>query len=65
LEELARRAGAQWANNPEDGKWVTRRMLRQMGFEHLEEMLQQLMQKLQEMGMSQDAIEKAARRGPG
>jgi uncharacterized protein len=58
LEELARRAGAQWANNPEDGKWVTRRMLRQMGFEHLEEMLQQLVQKLQEMGMSQEAIEK-------
>ncbi len=58
LEELARRAGAQWANNPQDGKWVTRRMLRQMGFEHLEEMLQQLVQKLQEMGMSQEAIEK-------
>lgn len=58
LEELARRAGAQWADNPEEGKWVTRRMLRQMGFEHLEEMLQQLIEKLQEMGMSQEAIEK-------
>lgn len=58
LEELARRAGAQWADNPEEGKWVTRRMLRQMGFEHLEEQLRQLMQQLQQMGMSQDAIEK-------
>lgn len=57
LEEMARRAGAQWADNPQEGKWVTRRMLRQMGFEHLEEMMQQLMQKLQEMGMSQQAIE--------
>jgi len=57
LEEMARRAGAQWAENPQEGKWVTRRMLRQMGFEHLEEMMQQLMQKLQEMGMSQQAIE--------
>jgi uncharacterized protein with von Willebrand factor type A (vWA) domain len=57
LEEMARRAGAQWADNPQEGKWVTRRMLRQMGFEHLEELMQQLMQKLQEMGMSQQAIE--------
>lgn len=58
LEELAQRAGAQWAQNPQEGKWVTRRMLRQMGFEHLEELIQQLMQRLQEMGMSQEAIEK-------
>ena len=27
---LARRAGAQWAQNPQEGQWVTRRMLRQM-----------------------------------
>lgn len=58
LEELARRAGAQWANNPGEARWVTRRMLRQMGFQHLEEQLQQMVEKLQEMGMSQDAIEK-------
>ena len=58
LEELAQRAGAQWAQNPQEGHWITRRMLRQMGFEHLEELIQQLMQRLQEMGMSQDAIEK-------
>lgn len=58
LEELARRAGVQWAENPQEGTWVTRRMLRQMGFEHLEELIQQLTQKLQEMGMSQEAIEK-------
>jgi uncharacterized protein with von Willebrand factor type A (vWA) domain len=58
LEELARRAGAQWAENPREGKWVTRRMLRQMGFEHLEELIQQLAEKLREKGMSQEAIEK-------
>ena len=57
LEEMARRAGAQWADNPQEGKWVTRRMLRQMGFEHLEELMQQLREKLQEMGMSQEAME--------
>ncbi len=58
LEELAERAGAQWAQDPQDGYWVTRRMLRQMGFEHLEEMIAQLMQRLEEMGMSHEAMEK-------
>ena len=58
LEEMAKRAGAQWAQNPQEGFWVTRRMLRQMGFEHLEEMIQQLMQRLEEMGMSQESMEK-------
>jgi uncharacterized protein with von Willebrand factor type A (vWA) domain len=58
LEELARRAGAQWANNPQEARWVTRRMLRQLGFAHLEEQIRQLMQKLQEMGMGREAMEK-------
>jgi uncharacterized protein with von Willebrand factor type A (vWA) domain len=58
LEELARRSGARWANNPGEARWVSRRMLRQMGFQHLEEQIQQLVQQLQEMGMNQDAIEK-------
>jgi uncharacterized protein len=58
LEELAKRSGVEWANNPQDGQWVTRRMLQQMGFTHLEEQMRQLYEKLQEMGMSQEAIEK-------
>lgn len=58
LEEMARRAGVQWANNPQEARWVSRRMLQQMGFAHLEEQIQQMVEKLQEMGMSQDAIEK-------
>ncbi|MCA9937393.1 MAG: VWA domain-containing protein [Anaerolineales bacterium] len=58
LEDIARRAGAQWAQNPQEGKWITRRMLRQMGFAQLEEMMQQLMAQLQAMGMSQEAIER-------
>ncbi|MGD2079274.1 MAG: VWA domain-containing protein [Chloroflexota bacterium] len=58
LEELAKRSGARWANNPGEARWVSRRMLRQMGFQHLEEQIQQLVEKLLEMGMSQDAIEK-------
>jgi len=58
LEELARRAGANWANNPGDARWVSRRMLRRMGFQHLEELAGELVQKLQDMGMSQEAIGK-------
>ncbi|MFO7681941.1 MAG: VWA domain-containing protein [Chloroflexota bacterium] len=58
LEDLAKRAGAQWADNPGEARWVTRRMLQEMGMGHLEQQLQQLIQKLQEMGMSQEAIEK-------
>ncbi len=56
LEQMAQRAGADWARNPQEGQWVTRRMLRQMGFGHLEELIQQLMAQLQQMGMSQEAI---------
>jgi uncharacterized protein len=58
LEELAERAGVQWTNNPQDGRWVTRRMLQQMGMSQLEDQLQELMEMLAEMGMSQEAIEK-------
>lgn len=58
LEEMAQRAGVQWAENQQEARWVTRRMLQQMGFAHLEEQIQQLVEKLQEMGMSQEAIEK-------
>ncbi|MEM7118536.1 MAG: VWA domain-containing protein [Chloroflexota bacterium] len=58
LEEMAQRAGAQWANSQSDARWVTRRMLQQMGMGHLEEQMRQLVQKLQEMGMSQDSIQK-------
>ena len=58
LEEMAKRAGVDWANSPQEGKWVTRRMLQQMGFAHLEEQIQQLREQLEAMGMSDEAIEK-------
>ena len=58
LEAMANRAGAQWMDSPQDARWVSRRMLQQMGFGHLEEKMQELLEKLQEMGMSQEAIEK-------
>jgi uncharacterized protein with von Willebrand factor type A (vWA) domain len=55
---MARRAGVDWANSPQEGKWVTRRMLQQMGFAHLEEQMKQLRDQLEAMGMSDEAIEK-------
>jgi uncharacterized protein with von Willebrand factor type A (vWA) domain len=58
LDELAERAGIQWVNSPQEGRWVTRRMLQQMGMGQLEQQLRELMEKLAEMGMSQEAIEK-------
>jgi uncharacterized protein with von Willebrand factor type A (vWA) domain len=58
LEALAERAGIQWANNPQEGRWITRRMLQQMGMTQLEDQVRDLMDKLAEMGMSREAIEK-------
>ncbi|HEY1409397.1 MAG TPA: VWA domain-containing protein [Promineifilum sp.] len=58
LEQLAERAGVQWRTNPNEAQWVTRRMLQQMGMAHLEDQLRELMQRLSEMGMSREAIEK-------
>ena len=58
LEDLARRAGVEWANDAQSGRWVTRRMLQQMGFNQLDEQVRELRQRLQEMGMSQQAIER-------
>lgn len=58
LEELARRAGVAWANNPGEARWVSRRLLRQLGYQHLEDQIRQLVEHLQEIGMSQEAIEK-------
>jgi len=58
LERLAERAGIRWANNAQDGMWVTRRMLQQMGIGHLEEQLRELMERLAGMGMNQETIDR-------
>ncbi|MCB0034241.1 MAG: VWA domain-containing protein [Anaerolineales bacterium] len=58
LERMAQMSGIQWVDNPQHGFWVTRRMLQQMGFGQLTEKLEQLMQRLQEMGMSQESRER-------
>ncbi len=58
LEALAQRAGIDWASDSREARWVTRRMLQQMGMAHLEEQMQALRAKLEEMGMSQESIDR-------
>ncbi len=58
LEQLAEMAGRRWARTPEDARWITREMMRELGFDRLQEKMAELIQALQAMGMSQEAIEK-------
>lgn len=58
LERMADQAGMRWAQSPSDAIWVTREMMRQMGFDKLQEKIQELVDKLREMGMSEEAIGK-------
>lgn len=58
LERMAEQAGMQWAQSPRDAYWITRDMLRQMGFGQLEQKMRELVEKLREMGMSEEAINK-------
>ncbi|MGH2592884.1 MAG: vWA domain-containing protein [Anaerolineae bacterium] len=60
LERMGQRAGLPNARSPYQQAWITRRMLQQMGFNSLEEALQQLLQMLAAMGMSQEAIDQLA-----
>ncbi|MBK8432867.1 MAG: VWA domain-containing protein [Chloroflexi bacterium] len=56
LRRIADASGIQWVENPRHSIWVTRRMLQQLGFGQLTEKIQQLVQQLTEMGMSEQSI---------
>lgn len=56
LEEMARRMSQMWQDSPQKGRWITRRMLQEMGFNDLPEQLAQLARLLQQMGMSSQSI---------
>jgi len=60
LERMGQQAGLPNARSPYQQPWITRRMLQQMGFNSLEEALQQLMQMLAAMGMGQEARDQLA-----
>ena len=58
LERLAEMAGRRFAQSPEDARWITREMMRDLGFDQLQEKLSELVEALRAMGMSAEAIQK-------
>jgi uncharacterized protein with von Willebrand factor type A (vWA) domain len=57
LEQLGQQVGLPLASHPVQQPWLTRRMLQAMGWQGLQELLEQLWQELARAGMSQPAIE--------
>ena len=59
LEQLGKRAGVPLARHPYQQQWLTRRMLRQLGMdEEFEQMMAQLIEKLERMGMSRESLQR-------
>jgi uncharacterized protein with von Willebrand factor type A (vWA) domain len=57
LEEMAQRMSGMWRDTPYKARWVSQRMLQEMGFNDLPEQMAQLAQMLQEMGMSSESMQ--------
>jgi uncharacterized protein len=60
MQQMGSQVGLQYANRPFQQEWFTRRMLRQMGLDELAAALEQLLEQLAQMGMSQEARERLA-----
>ncbi len=57
LDQLGNQAGVPMARNPNQQPWLTRRMLRQLGAdEEFQKLMEQLIQKLEAMGMTRDRL---------
>lgn len=57
MEQLGNRAGVPLARHPQQQQWLTRRMLRQLGMdEEFNELMAQLIQRLEQMGMSRESM---------
>jgi len=57
MEQLGNRAGVPLARHPQQQQWLTRRMLRQLGMdEEFRDLMAQLIQKLEEMGMRWETL---------
>lgn len=62
MDELGNQAGVPMARNPSQQPWLTRRMLRQLGAdEEFQDLMRRLIAKLEQMGMSREAIERVAK----
>jgi uncharacterized protein with von Willebrand factor type A (vWA) domain len=57
LDQAGHSAGLPMASHPGQQAWMARRMLQAMGWQKLQELLQQLGQELAKAGMSREAIE--------
>ena len=59
MDELGNKAGVPLAHNPAQQPWLTRRMLRQLGMdEEFRDLMEQLIDKLQEMGISRETLQR-------
>ncbi len=59
MDQLGNQAGVPLARNPSQQPWLTRRMLRQLGAdEEFRQLMEQLIQKLEEMGMSREELQR-------
>ncbi len=57
MEQLGNQAGVPLARHPSQQPWLTRRMLRQLGAdEEFQELMRQLIEKLEAMGMSRETL---------
>ncbi len=57
LDQLGKQAGVQNARHPLQQQWLTRRMLRQLGMdEEFRELMEQIIAKLQQMGLSEETL---------
>jgi len=62
LDQLGKRAGVPLARHPYQQHWLTRRMLRQLGMdEEFQTLMAQLIEKLEQMGMSRATLQRLAR----
>ncbi|MSP11711.1 MAG: VWA domain-containing protein [Chloroflexi bacterium] len=57
MEQWANQAGMSQTSNRNQQNWITRRMLRQMGFDDLQQAIDELMHQLAAAGMSQEQLQ--------
>lgn len=63
LDEMGRRAGVPLSRQDYQKQWLARRMMRQLGMDkEFQELMQELMERLREMGMSDEALRELAAR---
>lgn len=61
LEQLGNQVGLPLARRPYQQSWLTRRMLRQLGMDaEFQDLMEQLIQRLEEMGMSRETLRRLA-----